>query len=173
MGGWRLKNSLILVTALLIIVIVTLSGCTSEGGVGMLVLQITDAPPELDITKALVNISNIEVHLIAVGWFTVVEGPLTFDLIAIKDVEEFLGSMNLSVGRYTQIRLQVDSALVTIDGVEYDLKIPSGVVNLISPFSIYGNETTILTLDFDVQESVHSSSEYKYIMNPTIKVIQG
>lgn len=173
MGGWRLKISFILVSVLLIIVVVVLSGCTSEGGVGMLVLQITDAPPDLSITKALVNISDVEVHLIAVGWFTVVEGPVNFDLISIKDVEEFLGSVNLSVGRYTQIRLQVDSALVAIDGVEYDLKIPSGSVNLISPFSIYENETTTLTLDFDVQESVHSSSEYKYIMNPTIRVIQG
>ena len=169
-----MKNSFILlVSVLLIILIVMLSGCISEEGVGMLVLRITDAPSDLNITKALVNISNVEVHLIAAGWFTVVEGPVSFDLIAIKHVEEFLGSVNLSVGRYTQIRLQVDSALVTIDGVEYDLKIPSEVVNLISPFSVYVNETTTLPLDFDVQESVHSSSQYKYIMNPTIRVIQS
>ena len=157
---------------ILIIVLVVSSGCIYEEGSGVLVLQITDAPPDLDITKALVNISNIEVHLIATGWFTVIEKSQSFDLIAIKNVKEFLGSINLSVGRYTQISLQIDSALVTIDGVDYDLKIPSKTIKLISPFSIYANKTTTLTLDFDVQESVHSSSQDKYIMNPTIKVIQ-
>jgi len=160
------------VSILLIIAIIALSGCIYEEGTGILVLQITDAPPNLDIAKALVNISHIEVHLIATGWFTVIEKPQAFDLIVIKNVKKFLGSVNLSVGRYSQIRLQVESALVTINGIDYDLKIPSKTVKLISPFSIYANKTTTLTLDFDVQESIHSSSQDKYIMNPTIKVIQ-
>ncbi|MCK5300431.1 MAG: DUF4382 domain-containing protein, partial [Thermoplasmatales archaeon] len=33
------------------------------------------------------------------------------------------------------------------------------------------NETTTLTLDFDVYESIHQTGSDKYIMNPTIKVI--
>ena len=45
-------------------------------------------------------------------------------------------------------------------------------VKLISPFSIYAHKTTTLTLDFDVHDSIHSSAKDKYIMNPTIKVIQ-
>jgi hypothetical protein len=160
------------VSILLILALNAISGCIYEEGTGMLILQITDAPPKLDITKALVNISHIEVHLIATGWFTIIEKNQTFDLIAIKNVKEFLGSVNLSVGHYSQIRLKVDSALVTINGIDYHLKIPSKTVKLISPFSIYANKTTTLTLDFDVQESIHSSSQDKYIMNPTIKVIQ-
>ena len=65
----------------------------------------------------------------------------------------------------------VESALVTIDGIEYDLDIPSKKVKLISPFEIVANETTTLTLDFDVYESIHQTGSDKYIMNPTIKVI--
>ena len=167
-----MKNSFIFATvSTLVILTVLLSGCVQEG-IGVLVIQITDAPAELNITKAIVNISHVEVHLIATGWFTVVEEPQRFDLIAIKDAKEFLGTINLSAGRYTQIRLQVDDALVTIDGVDYDLKIPSKTVDLISPFQIDANKTTTLTLDFDVQESIHSSTQDKYIMRPTIKTIQ-
>ena len=65
----------------------------------------------------------------------------------------------------------VESALVTIDGIEYDLDIPSKKVKLISPFEIVANETTTLTLDFDVYESIHQTVSDKYIMNPVIKVI--
>ena len=148
---------------------------TTETPTGTLLMQMTDAPPELNITKALVNISDVEVHFAGVdeeGWFTVVEEAKTFDLIAIEDVKEFLGTAELSVGKYTQIRLNIIEALVTINGTEYDLTIPSKTVKLVKAFNIEPNETTTLTLDFDAQESIHSAGKDKYIMRPTIKVIQ-
>ena len=58
-----------------------------------------------------------------------------------------------------------------IDGIEYDVKISSNKVKLISPFDIQDNETRILTLDFDIHKSIHKTGNDKYIMNPTIKVI--
>jgi len=95
----------------------------------------------------------------------------TFDLIQLIDVKEVFDIEELSAGWYTQIRLIVERALVTIDGVEYDLYIPSKKVKLISPFEIVSNETTTLTLDFDVYKSIHKTGNDKYIMNPTIKII--
>jgi hypothetical protein len=167
-----LKNSTILVVVILNLLIVGLSGCINSGGNGILVLQITDAPPNLNITKALVSISNIEVHLIATGWYTVVEEAQLFDLIELKNVKKVLGNVTLSTGRYTQIRLHIDDAFVIIDGIEHNLKIPSGTIQLISPFSINENETTTLTIDFDVEKSVFSTGSGKYMMKPTIKIIQ-
>lgn len=164
-------EKLLLMLALLSITVVVLSGCISEGR-GVLVLQITDAPPELDISKAMITISNVEVHLIATGWYTVFNESQTFDLIAIKNAKEFLGSVNLSAGHYSQIRLHISAALVTIDGVEYDLEIPSKKINLISPFRIEANKTTTLTLDFDVHKSIHSTGQNEYIIRPTIKIIK-
>jgi len=162
---------------------VTLSGCVqSQVGTGTLVMKITDAPTDLNITKALVTISNVEVHLAAAnedvnatnetGWFTVVKEEKTFDLIKIKDVKELLGNSELKAGKYTQVRLNVNKALVTIDGAEHVLTIPSKTVKLVKPFNIVENQTTTLTLDFDAKESIKSTGKDKYIMNPTIKVIQ-
>ncbi len=145
-------------------------------GTGTLVIQLTDAPG-LNITEALVNISQVRVHYAGMNdtngtWITVVNESQTFDLIQIQNATEFLGEVDLNAGWYTQIRLFVDSALVTIDGVQYDLKIPSKKVKLITPFLVQDNETLTLTLDFDVQKSVHKTGNAKYIMRPTIKVIQ-
>ena len=171
--------------ALLILLVVSsigslsiLSGCIQEG-TGTLVLQITDAPGDLNITEALVTISSVEVQFAGINendtlgeWITIVEESQTFDLIAIQDATEFFGQENLSAGWYTQIRLNVDQALVTIDGVQYNLKISPNNVKFIKPFVVEDNETTTLTLDFDVQKSVHSTGNGKYIMRPTIKIIQ-
>ena len=167
-----MKDSIIIVVVILTLLTVELSGCISNKGTGFLVLQITDAPSNLNITKALVHISNIEVHLIGTGWCTVVEEPQLFDLIELKNVKKIIGNATLSTGRYTQIRLHINDASVTINGIEHNLKISSGTIQLISPFSINENETTTLTIDFDVQNSVFSTGSNKYMMNPTIKVIQ-
>jgi hypothetical protein len=147
-------------------------------GTGTLVMQLTDAPG-LNITEALVDISHVRVHYSGTcqndtngTWITIVNETQTFDLIQLQDATEVLGEINLSAGWYTQIRLYVDNALVTIDGEQYDLKIPSKNVKLITPFLVQDNETLILTLDFDVQKSVHKSGNGRYIMRPTIKVIQ-
>ena len=156
-----------------------LSGCIQEG-TGTLVLQITDAPGDLNISEALVTISEVRVHYAGINqndtngsWITIAEEPQTFDLVQIQNATELLGEANLSAGWYTQIRLFVDEALVTIDGVQYNLEISSKNVKLIKPFLIRDNETLTLILDFDVQKSVRQTGNGKYIMKPTIKVIQG
>jgi hypothetical protein len=109
------------------------------------------------------------------GWITIIEEAQTFDLIALQNVTDLLGMENITIGKYTQIRLTVDSALITINNSnkkeEHDLKIPSNKVKLIKPFWIYEDKTTTLTLDFDVYESVHKTGSNKYMMKPTIKII--
>jgi len=147
---------------------------------GLLEISLTDAPPDLNVEKALVTISSVQVHLAGeeeapdketeAGWFTAVEAAQTFDLIALRDTEAFLGSAELEPGKYTQIRLSVDEAVATIDGAEHSLKVPSGRIKLVHPFTIEVGRTTKLTLDFDAQKSIHAAGK-KYMMRPTIKVI--
>jgi len=147
-------------------------------GTGKLVMQLTDAP-DLNITEALVNISQVRVHYAGSDqndtngtWINISNETQTFDLIQLQDATEVLGEVNLTAGWYTQIRLFVEKALITIDEVQYDLKISSKNVKLITPFLVQDNETLTLTLDFDVQKSVHKTGNDKFIMKPTIKVIQ-
>jgi hypothetical protein len=111
------------------------------------------------------------------GWFTIINESQTFDLIALQNVTALLGEKTLSTGKYTQIRLTVESAVITINSsgeiMEENLQISSGKIKLIQPFTIVKNETTTLTLDFDIHESVHKTGNNKYMMKPTIKIIEG
>lgn len=168
------------------VVMTSLDG-TSEEETGVLAMQITDAPDNME--NVFVTISDVEVHKAVSdnteenlsenetssnGWSTVVDNSKKYDLIAIENVKAFLGSSELETGKYTQIRLAVENASVVVDGAEEDLKVPSESVKLISNFDIEENTTTTLTLDFDVQESVHSRGppgSGDYIMRPTIQVI--
>ena len=173
-----MKKIIAILAILSVVVLGVLSGCLQKGE-GTLVIQITDGPGDLNITEALVTMSQVRVHYAGINendtlgeWIEVVNESQTFDLIALQNVTELFGTANLSAGWYTQIRLYVEQALVTIDGVQYDLEISPKHVKLIKPWKIVDGETLVLTLDFDVQESVHETGSGKYKMNPTIKVIQ-
>lgn len=176
-----MKKIIVIILILLVITTGFFSGCI-QSGEGILVLKITD-DPDYNISEALVTISEVRVHYAGINntnsndtfgeWRTIVNESQTFDLIALQDVEELLASANLSAGWYTQIRLYIENALLTIDGVQYNLDIPSKTIKLINPFSIEDGQITILTLDFDVQKSVHKTGNDKYMFKPTIKVIQG
>ena len=167
----------IVVAALILISVIFLAGCINTEK-GTLLLKITDAPGDLNISEALVTISFVEVHIAAGGnnsyaeWVTVINESQQFDLIMLENVTDILGSQTLEIGIYTQIRLHIDEALVTIDNVQYNLEIPSKTVKLVHQFIIEPEDTTTLILDFDIQDSVHKTGSDKYILQPTIQVIQ-
>ena len=173
-----MKKILILTIIGTLIGVAAFSGCL-QTGTGLLVLKISDKTGDLNITKAIVNISQVEVHRSAAvnnttaEWEMVVNESQTFDLITLQNnITELLGSVNLTEGLYTQIRLYIKEAVITIDGVEYDCKIPSNTIKLITQFQITPDNTTTLTLDFDIWESVHETSKGNYTFQPIIKIIQ-
>jgi len=142
-------------------------------------LTVTDNDSRKDwyITSAIIGDVDEDDDNSTAGWYTIVNVSQTFDLISLQNVTDLLGEKNLSTGKYTQIRLIITEAIITINNsgkIEvHDLKIPSNKVKLIKPFLIYENEITVLILDFDVYESIHKTGKDKYIMRPMIKVIQG
>ena len=165
--------------ALLLITATMFSGCL-QNGKGTLVIQITDAASNLNITHANVTLSKIQVHLSAgggnnttAGWYTVVNESKTFDLIALVNVTELFGSAELSTGMYTQIRLTVEECVITINGTEHNCTVPSGAIKLIKPFVLKPNQNMTLTLDFDAQQSISQNGNEQYIFKPVIKVVQG
>ena len=172
-----MRKMVLIIAVLLVISVTFITGCTTTEK-GTLLLKITDAPGDLNISEALVTISFVEVHIAAginnstAEWFTVINESQQFDLILLENVTDILGSQLLEVGIYTQIRLQVNEAVVTIDNVQYNLEIPSKIIKLVHQFIIEPEVTTILILDFDIKQSVHKTGSENYILHPTIKVIQ-
>ena len=159
-------------------------------GKGTLVLKITDKINLTNVSSINIVINNVEVHkaeasetvnetnetietneTTIAGWEVVVNESNTFDLLQIIGVEEFLGEKNLSAGKYTQIRLEISDATITIENTTHDTKIPSKRIKLIRSFTIQADKTITLILDFDASESVVKAGE-QYILKPVIEVIE-
>jgi len=147
----------------------------SSDGVYTVNLTVTDNESLIESDTALVVIGEEQEEESDAGWYTIVDEPVSFDLILLRNVSEVLGESSLSAGRYTQIRLVVQSAEITINQSGnisvHELTIPSGTVKLVKSFWILENETTVLTLDFDVEKSVHQTGNEKFMLKPTIKIL--
>ena len=126
------------------------------------------------------TINNIEVHQSGTenaetGWKTVVDESKTFELLALRGIEEVLGSTEIESGHYTQIRLDVERVTVTIDGETQIAEVPSDKLKIVGfgSFEIESGQTTVVTLDIDAEESVIVTGNGQVMFKPTIKVLVG
>lgn len=154
-------------------------GCSdkpTESGTGQLRLTLIDAPAAVD--QVTLYVDRVEVHRADAdsnsGWYVVNDSPGVYNLLDLQNgVTAVLGDTALPTGMYTQIRLIVaDSCTVVIDGVPYPLDIPSQTgLKLNHPFSVSADELTALTLDFNVEKSIHEYQEGMYRLTPVIRIV--
>jgi hypothetical protein len=167
-------------------------------GQSTLIIAIKDAPKTTDsgtITNLWMTISEVSVHRASAnqtapdtdedmtatesddtdmaGWTVVVNQTRTVDLMQLTNVSQILGQKTMDAGRYTQIRLKIDSGTITVNSTEYPLAVPSGVLKLNRGFVLEPDETLTLTLDFNVERSIIRTGSDQYMLKPVIAVISG
>ena len=127
------------------------------------------------------------------GWKTVATPMKTYNLLKlVNGVTEILGEDELEAGTYQQIRMIIGKTaesenningephpdanyVVLNDGSYVHLKIPSGYqtgVKLVHTFEVEEGSFVELVLDFEACKSVAETGSGKYILKPTIKVIE-
>ncbi len=177
--------------AVLFICLIGCSDSQSPGtATGTLRVHLVDAPPFIGTVESLeVVFAEVRVHRSDRaenedgGWITVLPGTLpiaerTFDLLRLVDgVFVTLGEVELTAGTYTQVRIMLVSATLTIDGSPQNLFIPSGFqsgIKLVGTFTINPDAITDLTVDFDVARSLHEAppGSGNFILRPTIRLVQ-
>ena len=162
-----------------------LASCSGDEG-GRLQINLVDAPLLVDGVEAIdVTFSSVSTHTSAsagentAGWTDILDDSQpaanrTFDLLElVNGVQATLALGELPEGRYTQIRIVVESASITVNGTTEALTIPSGEqtgIKLVGSFSISEGATYELTVDFDAARSVTETSS-GYQLSPTYRVV--
>lgn len=169
-----------------------LVGC--GGGEGTVKVSLRDAP--VDAEKVTVTISEVIVHYVPdgedgaasddeaassseeldkPGWIDVLDGPVTYDLLTLKDNPTALGDLSLGEGKITQIRLYVatdPAPSVTIAGVDYPMEVSSDKIKIVGNFDVVADEEVAIDLDFDAAESVVETGNGEYQLKPTIRLVK-
>ncbi|MBP2681174.1 MAG: hypothetical protein H6Q78_1037 [Candidatus Krumholzibacteriota bacterium] len=170
-----------------------LSSCSDsvdQTETGTLRAILVDTPtPLADVDSLTVVFEKVLVHRSSgaepsdAGWFVILPDTLpvearTFDLLElVNGVFAALGEVELETGRYTQIRIMLESATLYVNGAPQNLSIPSGAqtgIKLVGGFTIRPDEITEIAVDFDVARSLHEDppSSGNYILRPTIRLVQ-
>jgi hypothetical protein len=145
------------------------AACGGGGGddddSGTATFSVTDAKPLLpdNVTNFLVEFSEIWVHKTGQGWIQldlVDDPPYTIDLLQFQDCKttELVPPTELSSGKYTQVRIVVDSATMTFDKGESteDVTVPSESLKTDKNFTFEVTEGSFvdIVIHFDLSMSL-------------------
>ena len=109
----------------------------------------------------------------ATGEWIVIElsGSTTFDLLDIQGIEQYLGASDIASGKYTQVRLVVESVQVALgEGDLQDARLPSGELKINHLFDILPGEITEMVMDFEADKMVTVTGNGGIIVKPVIKL---
>lgn len=128
-----------------------------EPETGTVSIYVKDLPD--DWTHVNVTFSEVRIHQADAGndsgWHTLDLEQQTVDLAVLTNMSELLASGNVSVGKYTQIRIVVVAVTGTMeDGTIVNFTVPSGALKTTHPFNVTADHTETLTLDFDLAHSI-------------------
>ena len=153
---------------------------------GLLEIQITSRSTE-GVSAIVLTVSNVEVQEADVGeeegWISLFEDPstsvytdpMTFDLIEAGLGEKVLGFNLLPIGKYSQVRMDVDSVEVTLqppgDSATTKIAELSGEkLKLVRKMTIEDQVKLFLTVDFDTRKSLVTTGEGGFRFEPVFRL---
>ena len=161
---------------LLFLASVILSACeSSETGQSNLRLLLTDAPAD-EASQLVVQFGAIK--LITSGdeegesGLTVSDSAGSFDVLTLRNgTTALLSDKNIPDGIYSQLRLIIEEATITIDDKDNNVKIPSGAqsglkINIDPPLVAQKGQISTIILDFNANRVIETGNG-SYIMSPT------
>ncbi len=168
-------------TILLFFVFSFVTNCNTDPtatstGSGQLTLLLTDAPAVYD--SVMITFSEIGAHIDS-DWVYIQQSPVKADLLEWTNGETMiLGSAEVPAGKYTQIRLKIDEAQIGVDGLVYELDIPSVSTSGLKfgpGFTVEEGSSYELVLDFDASRSIVVLGPKKapngYKLKPRIRLV--
>ena len=134
-------------------------------------LPLRDNPSQRP-TQIVLAVDGVHLHHAGIGWIDL-ESRGIFDLLDPTDEWPTMDAgKRIPDGTYDKIRFEVQFAAVKVDRKWYPLEIPSGDTSglkIDAAFCLLEGEIDVLTLKWDVDESLKYNEQKGYWMNPVIK----
>lgn len=160
-----------------------LSGCLSsdstEDSTGTMSLDVTDAPVD-EVEEVVVTFTGVTLKPRDGGQIHHdLEEPKTVNLLDLQraNVERLMDEEEVPAGEYNWIRLDVDESELHVkkkDGGEYDLRVPSGKLRLVSGFTVPAGGEVDFTIDVDLRDAlVNPQGQDGYLLRPALRIVDN
>ena len=124
----------------------------------------------LGVTSVMLTVDKVEAHSTSTGWVTLSTAVKQYDLLQLKatGAAQLLADANLTPGTYDQIRLDISQVMVTATGKTQAAKLPSNSLKIVGNLTLDAGQTSVATLDFILDKSLHLTGDGKYILAPVV-----
>jgi hypothetical protein len=106
------------------------------------------------------------------GWVVVFSDAAGVDVDLLNTTgakAAFLGEADLAAGHYQQVRVTVKEAYgVYENGTRADITVSSGTVKSVKSFEVESGKETRITIDLDLERSLHQQGNGQWRMSPVI-----
>lgn len=156
------------------------TGPGDSGGMGTMVVRLTDAPGAYEAVNIVVD--SVRVHVDSgdslSGWYTLSRVPAVYDLLEYANGKDTIIAEGLiPPGYYSQLRLYIGSGSEVIKGgLSHPLEVPSGAqsgLKLNIQATILAGVKYELLLDFDAGRSIVVTGNGRHLLKPVIKVVSN
>ncbi len=145
---------------------------SGSGNQGTLIMAIAGSKERIDdfdhlnVTFDMARIYQAVNNSTESNWTEVSLDNVTVDLTNLTSTNEtIVGNLSLDAGNYTKVELYVSQVLGVVDGVEVDVRIPSGNLKIVGDFEVKTNDTMEFVFDIHV---VQKGRKAAYNLTPVI-----
>lgn len=151
------------------------SPASPTGGSGMLKLMLTDAPTD-EVEEVNMYFTSVTVKPVGgpVEELDIDLAVNPVDLLTLEGSVADFASGLVPAGEYEFVHINIDEDLshLVVNGMEKSLKVPSEEIKILRRFTVGGESTTVMTLDFDARASLLRLGNGEWLLKPAI-VIMG
>ena len=147
-------------------------GSSGSGNQGTLMMAIAGSKDKIDdfdhlnVTFDMARIFQAVNNSTESNWTEVSLDNVTVDLTNLTATNEtIVANLSLDAGNYTKIELYVSQVVSVVDGVEVDVKVPSGKLKIVGDFEVKANDTVEFVFDIHV---VQKGRKAAYNLTPVI-----
>lgn len=127
---------------------------------GIVRLSAADAPMFGGIAGVYITFSDVEFHSNATGWLNYSITPVTVNILNVTvNSPAYFANITLPVGKYTMIRIMIQSVTVDIFGMNYTFKMASHWGFLNHPFNVNTSSTTNIILEFNLNSCLNMEAK--------------
>lgn len=147
---------------------------TPGRGFGTLIILVTDAPAELKNLN--LTIDKLSIHGSGGNWIDLEllgEGPVYFDLLALRNISMCLSVTQVPAGNYTMLRMHVLKANATFaNGEVADLRVPSEEIKVLFKPHLEMESGGAITVTIDLEpDTVHIARNRNLNLKPVVKAV--
>ncbi|MHB1830396.1 MAG: DUF4382 domain-containing protein [Candidatus Micrarchaeaceae archaeon] len=165
----------ILIGVIVVIAIAVLVMAISASGsknTSSVLFSISDTPAILSsVSSVYVTVQEVSMHSATTGqWYNFsAAGKGAYNLVALKNISAFVANAQVSAGNYDEIVLVISSSNATVNGTVKNVTLPSGKLKIFGNFNISNKTTNWINMDFNVNQSLHTTGNGEIILLPVIQ----